>query len=197
MSRGRLKNIQRFHTNVETQSSPTSPPVTWLNCPLRPPIWRSGHNVMWMSLHVTTTLRTDIVIWDHRKLLHTDVIPLMLFHPPDMMHLHSVMDVLQTQMETISWVTDVGICPLSCLLVCPPQVGVSVMDSISPHTASASWYKAAPLWTWMETQLLFGFVYMSERERERERDRGRKRRKGATVSVSHVAWIQAAVNGDR
>ena len=125
---------------------------------------------MWMSLHVTTTLRTDIVIWDHRKLLHTDVIPLMLFHPPDMMHLHSVMDVLQTQMETISWVTDVGICPLSCLLVCPPQVGVSVMDSISPHTASASWYKAAPLWTWMETQLLFGFVYMSERERERERE---------------------------
>ena len=28
MSRGRLKNIERFHTNVETQSSPTSPPVT-------------------------------------------------------------------------------------------------------------------------------------------------------------------------
>lgn len=116
--------------------------------------------------------------------------------PQDMMHLRSIMDVLQTQMDTISWVTKVGICPLSWLLACPPlspQVGVSVMDSISPHTTSASWYKAAPPWTWTETQLLFGLVYVSKRAR----DRVRKRRKGATVSVSQVAWIQAAVNGDR
>lgn len=51
--------------------------------------------------------------------------------PQDMMHLHSIMDVLQTQMDTISWVTKVGICP-----VLAPGMPTTLTSGRGLHIAS-------------------------------------------------------------
>lgn len=87
--------------------------------------------------HFIITSRESIVIWDHRD-LQLSCIPCACRRrtpdaasPQDMMDLHSIMDIPQTQMDIISWVIEVGICPMSWLLACLP---------LSPQ-------QGAPWWT--------------------------------------------------